>query len=331
MSREKVVWVNHNPEKVDLVYLANRVTGAGHQFIAKEISPDEEEVIRTVKDVDVIVSAFEPWNRRTLTTIAGKNKFIQRYGTGMENIDIPVATELGIPVGNAAGANAVAVAEAALFHTLNATRRFSWSIEGVKNGIWPCREAGREIDAMTIGLVGFGNIAQQFTRLLSGFTCKVVAYDPYIQDNNARFAEKFGVQLLDSIEDVFRVSDVVSLHIPLTEMTDKSINYRLFSLMKTGSYLVNTCRGGVLNEDDLAQAIQEGKLRGAGLDVLSTEPPAANNPLLRLDRVYITSHVAATTYESELKTQKMIADAIEEFLSGNIPSTCLNPVVYQKK
>lgn len=330
MIQKKTVWVNHNPEKVDLTYLQNHIINLGYEFIAKEIPNNEDDVIINAKNADVIVSAAEPWTKKVLSTIAGQNKYIQRYGTGVENIDIPAATSLGIPVGNAAGANAVAVAETALFHILNVARRFSWSVEGVRKGMWPCREAGREIDAMTIGLVGFGNIAQQLARLLSGFTCKIVAFDPFLKASGIRFANEHNVSLLDNIDEVFKASDIVSLHIPYTDSTAKSINYRLFSLMKPGSFIVNTCRGGVINEIDLAKAIQDGILNGAGLDVLSKEPPEDNNPLLHLDRVYITSHVAATTWESELKTQKMIANAIEEFLSGKIPSTCLNPVVFNK-
>ena len=220
-------------------------------------------------------------------------------------------------VANVPGANSAAVAELALLHILNLGRRFKTCIDDTKKGIWPCEITGNELDGKTVGLVGFGNIAKQLARMMSGFDVKILVYDSYARPDTS----KYNVEAVDSMEELFSQSDIVSLHIPLNKETKGIIDKSLLSLMKPSAYLVNTCRGAVINEEDLIDILREKKIRGAGLDVLSIEPPSQDNPLLSMDNVFVTSHMGAETAESGQRSQKIMADTIEAFFQAKLHLT----------
>ena len=161
----KKVWINLDPNKVDVSYLEKRLKDSGFDVIYKVIYADDEAgTIELGNKVDAVVSVFEQWNERTLPAVKDNLKFIQRYGAGIDNINLKLATEVGIPVANVPGANSSAVAELALLHILNLGRRFKTCIDDTKKGIWPCEITGNELDGKTVGLVGFGNIAKQLAR-----------------------------------------------------------------------------------------------------------------------------------------------------------------------
>lgn len=327
---QKTVWIDYDPEKVDIAYLIERLENEGCQVIAEEVEPtDEEAIIRHALCADAVVAQGERWNERTLDAVKDKVQIIVRFGVGMNTIDIDYATQVKIPVANIAGANAAAVAEIALLHILNCGRFFAYSAECVKRNAWPSTAStlGHELDKKTIGLFGLGNIARQLVRMLSGFEVEIVAYDPYVDKSRM----PANVTLLDSMEELFSVSDIVSLHIPYTPETEKMIDARLFKLMKPTAYLVNTCRGGVVNEEDLVAALKNKEIKGAGLDVLSKEPASKNHPLLSMDNVTITSHIGANAVESDLRGEKLIADTIIGFFNGEIPASVLNKEVFTKK
>lgn len=320
----KRAWLNFDPVKLDIRTLVQDLEAGGVEPVAKKVDwLDREGILEMANSADAVVSAMERWDRETLAGLENRKKLIIRYGTGIDNIDLAAATELGIPVANCAGANAAPVAEFALTHMLNCMRRLAWSASGPKEGVWPRLFQGNELDGKTVGLVGFGNIAKNLRRMLSGFDCRVLAFDAY-----ARPDEKaYNVTAADSMEQIFRESDVISLHIPLNDETRKSINMKYFDMMKPSAYLVNTSRGGVIDEDDLAQALRAGKLRGAGLDVMAAEPPSMDSPLLHMDNVCVTTHMAASTYESEQRTQHMLAATIIAYLNGEVPRNILNKQV----
>lgn len=319
---KKTIWLNLDENKVDVTYLDKRFQESGYEFLKVPITPgDEEKTIEMGKKADVVISTWEPWNDHTIPAVKDKVKYIIRYGAGLDNINIPEATKAGIPVGNVPGANAAAVAETALLHILNAGRRFSYCVEGVKKGIWPSTITGNELDGKVVGLLGFGNIGKQLVRMMKGFDIKVIVYDAYLQDKDS---QKWGVTFVDSPETIFRESDIVSLHIPLTEETKGSIDMGKFKQMKKTAYLINTCRGGVIREEDLIEALEKKIIAGAGLDVLVEEPPSKDNPLLKMENVFITSHMGAASLESENRSQVIIADCIEEFFNGKIPYNVKN-------
>lgn len=322
------IWLNLDDQKVDVTCLDQRFEEKGYHFIKKPVPPgDEAAAMEMGSQADIVISTWEPWNARTLPAVKGKVKYIVRYGAGLDNIDIPEATRQGIPVGNVPGANSAAVAETALIHMLNAGRRFAQCVEGCRKGIWPSTITGNELDGKTVGLLGFGNIGRQLVRMLKGFEVKVLVYDPWIPKEAA---QEYGAEFTEDMDDIFRESDIVSLHIPLTEETAGLVDREKFWLMKPTAYLINTCRGKVVKEQDLIEALKEGRIMGAGLDVLDTEPPAADNPLLKMENVFITSHMGAASLESEHRSQVIIADCIDAFVNGEIPYNVKNKEVFRK-
>lgn len=325
MNNPKTVWVNLNPEKVDLSPILSRCHQAGWRCITEDVGGDQEKSVALALQADAIVSIGEHWSDAQLASIAGGNRIIVRYGAGLDNVDIPAATRHRIPVANLPGMNAPAVAEIALLHILNLGRRFSYSIHGVSQGVWPTSVPGNELDGKTLGLIGFGNIARQLVRITSGFRRKVIAYDAYLNDAGREFALRNGVELVDSAQDVYRRADIVSLHIPLTPANKCIVNRDCFQLMKPTAYLVNTCRGGVIQEADLIEALRTGVIRGFGADVMCQEPPDASNPLLHMDNAFITSHLGALAVESEERSQLLIADIIAEHFTGQIHRNVVNP------
>ena len=306
----ETIWLNLDPTKVDVSYLAERFAGK-YNFVARAIpGNDPHEVLEQALQADVVISILEKWDAAMLEKVKGKVRFIQKYGMGLDNIDVQAASQNGIPVANVIGANSAAVAEVALLHILNAGRRFVPCASGVKAHIWPSTITGTELDGKVVGLLGFGHIARHLARMLSGFQVKIITYDPFVSENDV----PQGVTLLRDRNELFAQSDILSLHIPCTDETRGSINKDCFTLMKPHSILINTCRGGVINEADLVQALSDGTLAAAGLDVLCNEPPRDDNPLLALDNVFITSHMGAESAEAGRRSQIIMADTIEAFL-----------------
>lgn len=311
------IWLNLDPTKVDVSHLYHRFEDMGCEFTAEAVEKgDREGMLAHAMNSEVIIATMEPYDEEIFSRIEGRVRFIQKYGTGLDTIDLAAASRHGIPVANVPGANAAAVAETALLHILNLGRKFVPCVTGVKKGIWPSTITGSELDGKTVGLLGYGKVARHLARMLSGFDVRILAYDPFVEkDPEGR------VELVESREELFRGSDIVSLHIPCTAETAGTINRDLFCLMKKGSFLVNTCRGGVVNERDLVQALRDGTIAAAGLDVLVDEPPKEDNELMKMDNVFISSHMGAASLESELRSQIFIADNIEKFLKDGKPDS----------
>ena len=318
---KKTVWLNLTEAQVDTSVLKNRLTEAGFDVYYKSVSGDEaDETIAQGNLADAVISTSERWNETTLSGVKDHLKLIMRYGAGIDNIDLAAATRAKIPVANVPGANSAAVAEAALLHMLNLGRRFRQCAEKGSQNIWPTGITGNELDGKTVGLVGFGNIAKQLVRYLSGFYVTILAYDPIMRPDEMLYP----VKAVDTMEAVFEGSDIVSLHIPFNDSTKEIVDKSMFDRMKDGAYLVNTCRGGVVKEGDLIEALRSGKLRGAGLDVLCGEPTRPDNPLLTMENVTITSHMGAESAESGCRSQDIMADTIIRFFMGEIPDNIRN-------
>ena len=314
------VWLNFDKKKF---WLIDKLKSAGFSVITDHVPyVDSASVIQVANTVDVVVCTGEQWSRDNLEQLTAP-KLIVRYGAGTDTIDLSAATELGIPVANCPGVNAPSVAELALAHILNCLRAFSYSVSGPKEGVWPRYVVGNELDGKTVGLLGFGNIAKQLRRMLTGFRVRVLAYDSMVRPDE----QKYNVVAVGNAEQLFRESDIISLHIPLNEETKQSINRKFFELMKPGAFLINTSRGALINESDLIEALQKGQLRGVGLDVTATEPPHMDSPLFTMDNVYVTTHMAAYTEEAELRMQNLVFDTIVSFFRGEVPPNILNKIV----
>jgi phosphoglycerate dehydrogenase-like enzyme len=302
----------NNRNNIDIALLQKMLSNAG--FFIKMVSlPIEnmDDIIRESKNCSALISGSEVWDKIAINKIKDHIKIIIRYAVGLDNIDVEHARECGIPVYNIAGSNSIAVAEIVLLHILNITRKFKTALDMVDNGnIEINKLLGDEIDGKVMGVVGFGSIAKDFLRIIKGFSTKIICYDPYV---DKRSEGQFNVDMVDSIEEIFSLADIVSIHIPLSLETKGMINRNLFSLMKPGAILINTSRGGVINEEDLYEGLKRGQPAAAGLDVVNDEPVKRNNLLLKLKNVWLTPHYAAGTIQSELRAQETIAKHIINF------------------
>ena len=315
------IWMNFDPEKVDLDYLIKRFQGLGYEVEAQSVpATHTEAVLEKALKADIVIAAMEKWDEEKLSAVEGKVRFIQKYVTGLDTIDLEAAGRHGVAVANVPGANAAAVAEVALLHILNVGRKFVPCVSGVKSGRWNSTITGTELDGKTVGLLGYGRIARNLARMLKGFQVEILAYDPFVQS----ILEEEGVSLAGSTEELFRRSDIVSLHIPSTKETKGSVNANLFSQMKKGAYLINTCRGDVINEEDLIEALRSGQIGAAGLDVLAEEPPRKGHPLLEMDNVFISSHMGAESFESGYRSQVIMGDNVELFVNGKLSDNVRN-------
>jgi D-3-phosphoglycerate dehydrogenase len=248
-----------------------------------------EEVRRLLPGMDGYIAGLDGIDEDALQT-ADRLKVISRYGVGVDNVDLEAAHARGIVVTNTPGANSVSVAELALGLILALARQIPEAVEAVHQGKWP-RYAGISLEGKTIGILGLGAIGKQLARRLAGFDCEILAYDPYADD---KFARENHVELT-SLNDVIEHADFVSLHLPLLPETRNLVNETFLNSMKKGSFLINTSRGEVVDEDALLKSLQSGHLKGAGLDAFTAQPPDPQNPLLKLPQVIATPHLGAQT------------------------------------
>jgi D-3-phosphoglycerate dehydrogenase len=274
---------------------------------------DEDDCIRRLKGMDAVVATSDPYTAKVLNALKGTMKIISRTGIGLDTVDLKEASRLGIIVCNTPGLMANQVAEHALGLLLSMTRSISVCDARVKSGAWPKDIQPRpELEGKTVGLVGFGSIAKKFVQYLRGFECSFLAYDSYFDEEAAK---KLGVSK-SSIEEILSKSDVVSLHIPSLPETKGMVDKTFLSKMKKSAILLNTARGTLVNEDDLYEALKNGVIAGAALDVMQSEAPDSSNPLFGLDNVVITSHIGSVTTEGFRRVLTAAADRVCECRDG---------------
>jgi len=251
-------------------------------------------------------------------------KVIGRAGVGIDNVDVEAATRRGIVVANAPESTVISAAEHTIGLLVALTRNIPQAHAALKQGRWERKTyGGVELADKTLGVLGFGRIGQQVARRAAGLGMRVVAYDPFV--SRERFRE-LGVERVDSDEEVYAAADFLTLHLPLTDETRKSINADAFGKMRDGVRIVNAARGALVDEDDLLEALKSGKVGGAALDVFSTEP--YSGPLLELDNVVVTPHLAASTEEAQDRAGVIIAEQVAAALGGGLVSNAINiPVI----
>jgi (S)-sulfolactate dehydrogenase len=251
-----------------------------------------------------------------LLTRAPRLRVVGRLGVGLDNIDQAACARRGIRVIPATGANAQAVAEYVIATAMVLLRGAYWSSAAVAAGEWPRGQLsqGRELAGKTLGLVGFGGIGQLTARLAHALGVQTLASDPQLQADAAPLAET-GTRLVD-LEALLVASDVVSLHVPLTLGTRDLISAERLARMKPGAVLINTARGGVVDEQALADALHAGKLGGAALDVFADEPLPAGSPLAGAPNLILTPHIAGVTAESNVRVSALVAERVAEALQG---------------
>lgn len=263
------------------------------------------EIIENIDDKDIKQKILEcdGLSIRTanlsseLINISKKLKIISRHGVGYDNIDLKSSKEKNITLAITATANAVAVAEHVMFMLLNISKRKNMYDEAVKTGNFSNRNKlpkTIELWKKNILIAGFGRIGQSLIRRCKGFEMNVFVYDPFV---DAEKISKMGGKKVEDLSETIKDMDAVSLHIPLTDQTKNIINYELLKTMKKNCIIINAARGGIINENDLDRALKENLIFGAGIDVFEVEPPEADNPLLKNEKVFLSPHAAAFTEE----------------------------------
>ncbi|MDP8921370.1 MAG: C-terminal binding protein [Chloroflexota bacterium] len=302
--------------------------------IGAEIVPiyadDQASYAEQLRDVDAVIVG--PKVNMTAAVIGElrRCKLIMATGIGLDKIDVDAATAAGIPVTNVPDVFTEEVADQAFTLLLAVNRKLIYCYQMATSGRWSETQAGLgsvpKINGKTLGLVAFGNIARAVARRAKGFGLRVIAHDPFV---TPEAMAEHGVESA-SLEQVFRESDFVSAHAPHSKATHHMIGAAQFGVMKPTAIFVNTGRGKVVDEAALIAALREGKLAGAGLDVLEDEPPAPDNPLLSMPNVVVTPHVAAYSNESVIARRRRHGEEIAAVLTGRRPRNCANKAVLDR-
>ena len=268
----------------------------------------------------VIVRSSTRITRASLAR-AGRLRVIGRAGVGVDNIDVDAATELGIAVLTAPSGNTVSAAEHAFALMLAAVRRVPAADRSMRAAEWDRKSyQGIELNGKTLGLIGAGLIGGEFARRARAFGMRVIAYDPFLTDDRAR---TLGFALAD-LDTVLDSADVISLHVPLTDSTRGMIGADQLRRMKPGAFLINAARGGVIDEAALIDALRDGRLGGAALDVYATEPLPPDDPLRSAPRIVLTPHLGASTVEAQENVAREIAEAVRDALLHDDFSRAVN-------
>ncbi len=290
-----------------------------------------DEIIEKGKESDAIITLlYDRWTGEMMDQFPNL-KIISNYAVGFDNVDIKAATERGIVVTNTPSDEvSESVAEFTWSLLLGLSRRMVETNEFAKKGLYRGWEPeiflGRDVYGKTLGVVGLGRIGKFVARRALGFKMNVV-YSNRSQDAEAE--KELGIKFLP-IEEVLAQSDYVSVHVPLTDETRHLINEEKLNMMKQGSYLINTARGGIVDEMALVEALKNGKLAGAALDVHEREPQM-NPELMQMENVILTPHIASATHEVREKMTQQAVDAVLKTLAGETPENIVNKEVWEKR
>ncbi|MCT4642800.1 MAG: hydroxyacid dehydrogenase [Bacteriovoracaceae bacterium] len=277
----------------------------------KKCTQEEIEGLLPKANGLIIRSATKP--NKELIDKAPNLKYIIRAGEGTDNIDKAYCSEKGIKVSNTPGANNNSAAEHALALMMSVLRKTPWAHASMKEGQWnKAAFTGNELWKKKVGIMGFGRIGQLLCKRLQGFEVEVSFFDPGVTESPFSWAKK-----VNSLDELFSDSDIVSIHTPLIEATKGVVNKDLLSKMKPSSILVNAARGKIVNEADLYDALKNNTIRGAGFDVFETEPLKEKTQLHELDNLILTPHLGGSTEEAQFRVGQMAADQINEFFVNN--------------
>lgn len=270
----------------------------------------EGEILPLLEGVDGYIAGLDYITENVINKAPDTLKVISRYGVGFERVDIKAAGEKGIIVTNTPGANSESVADMAIGLMLAAARKITFLDSQVKAGRWP-RTSGKEIYKKTMGILGLGAIGKAVALRAKGFSMDILAYDPYFDEN---FAGEHKIKKC-TLEEVISSSDFITLHLPVTESTRNIIDEDSIKNMKDGVVIINTSRGGLINEQAMYNGLKSGKIAGLGLDAFDKEPPE-NSALFEFENVIATPHAGAHTAEAVDKMALMSAENAIAVLSG---------------
>ncbi len=270
-----------------------------------------EELKEAIKEADGLAIRSATKVTAELINAAPRLKVIGRAGTGLDNVDIPAASKRGIVVMNTPGGNTITTAEHAISMMLALARNIPQASQTMREGLWEKKKyPGTEIFNKTLGIIGLGRIGSVVAERALGLKMRIIGYDPFITKD---MASSLGVELV-SLDELLARSDFITLHTPKTKETTKLLNRKAFHKMKPGIRIINCARGGIMDEAALHDAIIEGKVAAAALDVFETEPPPADFPLRSLPNVILTPHLGASTEEAQANVSVAICEQILEYL-----------------
>jgi len=312
------IWVDETPLESILPMLHG---------IAEVIGPNAS--IEDLATCDAALDPGAPWNAERLDR-APRLKVLSRIGVGYDNIDLGAATERGITVCYTPNGPTRSTAEHAVALIFAAAKTVAYADRDMRAGRWHSNFfglKGMELQDRILGLIGLGRIGLQVARIMQAIGMHTIAFDPAFSPQQA---SDFGIQKMDSFEELLARADIISLHAPSTPATRHLINEATLSKMKQGSILINTARGSLVDEVALANALKSGRLASAGLDVFEKEPIAADNPLLALENVVLTDHIASHTWAGHHRLYQMAVHHAIQALHGERPDCLLNEVPRHK-
>jgi len=296
------------------------LSNAGIEAVVNNNKISEEELVEIIGEYDgVIVRSATKITEKIIE--AGKNlKVIGRAGVGVDNIDVQAATNFGKLVVNAPDGNTIAAAEQTITLMLAVARNVAQANENLKKGKWMRKEyLGVELRSKVLGIIGLGRIGTAVAKRAQGFEMETIGYDPFISQEKA---EAIGVKLVD-LNEIYNKAEFITVHMPLTKETKNLINKDTFNLMQDGVRIINVARGGIINELDLYEAVKNGKVAGAALDVFETEP-TTESPLFELDNVIVTPHLGASTEEAQVNVALDVAEEMVSIFSGEMAKNAVN-------
>jgi glyoxylate reductase len=297
----------------------------------EENPPSHELILAKAAHLDGLLTLLtDRVDRPVLEALANHGKVISQMSVGIDNIDIPAATSLGLPVGHTPGVLTETTADFTWALIMAASRRVVEADNEVHRGIWrhwgPNILLGLELTGATLGIIGFGRIGQAVARRAAGFNMHILYNDP---DCNPDPDESMGA-ICTSLDDLLAQSDIVTIHTYLSQETRHFFGREKFSKMKPTAILINTARGQIVDPQDLVWALEEKKIGAAALDVFEPEPIPVDHPLLRMPNVIITPHIASATTQTRIRMALMAVENLQAGLRGERLPYCANPQVYTK-
>jgi D-3-phosphoglycerate dehydrogenase len=311
------------------ILITDQIADAGIELLRQHAEVDirtglpEEQISSIIKDYEALIVRSQTKVTSPIINAADKLVVIARVGTGVDNIDVEAATNRGIYVINSPEGNIVSTAEHTIAMLMAVARNIPRADSLLHTGVWNRGLKGIEVRNKTLGIIGLGRVGTEVAQMAKGLYMNVVAYDPMLSEERA---ERLGLQLVE-IEKLLATADFISIHVPLTSSTRGMIGPEQLKLVKPTAFIINCARGGIVDEEALYEALEQGRIAGAAIDVFSKEP-AQDNILIKSDKVVVTPHLAASTYEAEVSASRDVAEQVVAVLNGYPPKSPVNaPVI----
>lgn len=290
----------------------------------------DAEVVKMLPDIHGLVLFVGITMNGPLMDTCKNLEVVGRHGVGLDNVDVPAATERGIKVVYTPYGPTESTAEHTFTLMMSIARQVPIIDRATRTGEWDIRDrlVTREMQGKSVGIVGFGRIGKRFAQMCRGaLDMTVYVYDPYLE---RAFVESQGAIYMTSLKEMASKVDALSVHCPLTGETRRMINAEVFDAMKPTAYLINAARGPIVDEAALIQALQTHQIAGAGVDVYDPEPPSAKNPLYQLENIVLSPHLASMTEEGRRRMGVTVVEEVLKVLRGQMPAYIANPEVYQR-